>query len=359
MNTAFSQTRFVPGLMALVAAAGLANRAHAVAIPVAAGWTGGVFDTGGLLNPAANGGFTLGGLEVDPAGGRVYVVGANVGVGLTSSSLRMLSSTGLGTAVLDASGVAPLSYATRGTDLTYNAGSYYVAASRVGGAPGIYGFTPGGGQPVYAAGGGIPSWATSGLTFNAAGTMARVTSDLGTGHHSVLAGAVASTLLVGQGAVPGGYGAGADDHAVTPGGRVLVAEDIGRGIYDITGGPGAVALFANPNILGGPGFAGPGVGSRITVHPVSGDLFLAWGDSGDRIIRVAADGLSVETIATGFSRGVRDIDWGLDGTGTLCLFATEVSTTGIGTIYSFKIPAPGTGTLLALGGFCMARRRRR
>jgi len=136
MNTAFSQTRFVPGLMALVAAAGLANRAHAVAIPVAAGWTGGVFDTGGLLNPAANGGFTLGGLEVDPAGGRVYVVGANVGVGLTSSSLRMLSSTGLGTAVLDASGVAPLSYATRGTDLTYNAGSYYVAASRVGGAPG-------------------------------------------------------------------------------------------------------------------------------------------------------------------------------------------------------------------------------
>jgi len=369
-----------------------------------------VYDTGGQLNFANNGGFYLNGLEVDPAGGTVYVAASDAIFGGTSSVVRLIGSTGPGTAFLDASGTQLLSYTTRGVDLTYLSGSYYVAAcapagipnkgSPCSGIPGIYGFTPGGGQPTYASGGSIPGWATSGLTFNAGGASALVTSDVGIGHWNVTPPST-GTLLVNNTPLPGGYVDSGDDHVVTLDGRVLIMADGGSAIYDVTGGPGSVFLFFDMTAI--PGFPGCGVvgpppkseaysdkqakggpcfGSRGTVDPVTGDIFYAYAVGGATIFRITSNGAFGEVFATGFVDGVVDIDFGpaSDGGGDFSLYATEVAgiaaeekgTGGpVGSIYEFvrinRGPIPTLSVwgklamilaLLGIAGYMLSRRQR-
>ncbi len=195
-----------PGLIGLIVTGLATSVAWAVPQSQVGEFQAEVYDTGGQLNFANNGGFYLNGLEVDPAGGTVYVAASDAIAGSASSIVRLIGSTGPGTAALDSSGTRLLTYVTRGVDLTYLSGSYYVAACEPAGIPnkgagpcqgipGVYGFTPGGGQPTYASGGSVPGWATSGLTFNAGGASALVTSDVGIGHWNVTPPST-GTLLV-------------------------------------------------------------------------------------------------------------------------------------------------------------------
>ncbi len=351
--------------LGLVGIIGLSVESAAAVVVLDPTATLSVYDTGGMLNSGTNGGFYLGGLEVDPAGGAVYASAHNVIPGGMSSQLRLIKSTGPGTAILDSSGAFPLRQTTRGVDLTYLNGKYYVAAMDLSAASlgGIYGITPGAaGLTTFAAGPGIPRWATSGLTFDAAGTTALVTSDGPIGHHSVAAGAITSTNLVSSSSLPTGFGRPADDHVVTKDGRTIVITDSSAQLMDVTGGPGTVTELFNLAPLGGT----VGVGSRGVVDPVSGDIFAAMGDSGGkRIFRVKADGSSGIIFADGFTGdGVRDLAFGLssDGSGTMSLYAAETFG-GIGTIYEFKtVPEPSTLTLLCLGAFALlgiGRRRGR
>lgn len=370
------------------------------ALPTATGeFRATIYDTGGLLNAVNNGGFFLNGLEVDPAGGTVYVAASDAVFGDTSSAIRLINSTGLGTAALDAAGVSSLIYTTRGVDLTFLGGSYYVAAcvplTPPGKGmppapcftPGIYGWTPGVGPVTFASGGTIPGWATSGLTFNPGGGSALVTSDVGISHWLVTPPST-GTLLVDDDPLPTGYESGADDHVITTDGRVLVMGDFSGRIYDITGGPGSVSLFFDVSTI--PGFPGCGpapgcFGSRGTVDPVTGDIFYAYAVGGDTIFRIRPDGSAGEVFATGFVNGVVDIDFGpaSDGSGGISLYATEVAGTigipgkggpggpdnDVGTIYEFVRISPIIPTLsdwgksllilmlLGIAGFTLVRRR--
>jgi hypothetical protein len=346
----------------LSAAAIVAAGGAALGVPISndPAWTVNVYDTGGFLDPATNNGLFLGGLEVDPAGGTVYVVGHDVAPGGASNVSILIRSTGPGTAVVDPAG-GPLQQWTRGNDLTYSNGQYYIAANRPTPSAllgGVYGFTPGvAGFATWAEG--QMYWETSGLTFNAAGTQGLVTSDVGIGHHAVAAGTPFSTLLVDEQPAPTGYGGGADDHVITLDGRTIVVTDQQRWLYDITGGAGAVAQFFDLATI--PGATFPGVGSRGTVDPATGDLFVAYATGGTEIYRIRADGSAGSIFATGFVSGVRDIDFGLasDGSGNFSLYATEIDgTTGIGSIYEFVIPGPSALAALALAGVVATRRRR-
>jgi len=363
-----------------------------------------VYDTGGQLNLDNNGGFFLGGLEADPAGGAVYVVSEG---GAAAPALRLIRSNGLGTAVFDGSGPQPWVYESRGNDLTYLSGNYYVAAcvfipgkgKGCQGTPGVYGFVPGVGATTFASGGTIPGWATSGLTFNESGTAALVSSDVGIGMWTVTPPS-SGVEFVNDDSVPTGYGAGVDDHVVMLDGRIITIGDSSRLLHDVTGGPGAVFEFFDladipgsdcgipksadqyAGNTGNKGMNCEGVGSRGAVDPVSGDIFVAMGSGGTTIFRIAADGSSGSIFATGFAF-VRDLDFGPSSAsgGNLSLYVTEVTGIGgggkgpiqsVGTIYEidgFFLGHPTIPTLniwglaalvlvLIAGGFVFVRRRR-
>ncbi len=192
----------------------------------------------------------------------------------------------------------------------------------------------------------------------------------------------------------------ADDHVVTPDGRVLIMADGGSAIYDVTGGPGSVFLFFDMTTI--PGFpgcgggpppkseaygdteakgGGPCFGSRGTVDPVTGDIFYAYAVRGTTIYRITPNGAFGEVFATGFVDGVVDMDFGpaSDGGGDSSLYATEVAgivtpekgTSGpVGSIYEFvrvnRGPIPTLSfwgklamilALLGIAGFVLVRRR--
>ena len=339
-----------------ICAISLSGYQAALAVPIAveAGSSVSIYDTGGALDVD-----TLWGLEVDPTGGAVYAIS-----GGTGSPMNFIKSTGAGTAAVDSS--AALDHVGRGIDLTHLGGKYYVAANLAGAPSGVYGFTPGAaGLTTYATAGGV-SWATSGLTFDAAGTTALVTSDVGIGHHSLAMGAASTTLLVNSDPLPTGYVFGADDHVVTLDGRTIIVTDADFSLYDATGGAGSVSLLFDGSGLGEASF-----GSRGAVDPWSGDIFMAYaiGDVDTAIYRVAADGSGVSLFATGFDLGVKDLDFGLssNGSGTVSLYATETNSAGVGSIYEFNfvhndaaVPEPITAALglMGLGVLGMATRRR-
>ncbi len=352
--------------VAAIVAAGTTQVGLAVPIAEDPTWTVHTYDTGGNLNPGSNGGYYLGGLEVDPNApepfGRVFVIGHDVPPGGASSFIQIIRSTGLNSSALDPAGGA-LQQITRANDLTYNPdnGQYCVAATRVGlTSGGVYGFTPGTpGFSNFQQGAGIPAWETSGLTFSSPST-ARVTSDVGIGHHAVNKGLPFSTLLVDQSPLPNGYEDGADDHVRMLDNTYIVAGDQTRKLYDVTNGPGTVTVFFDLFTI--PGFSDHiSVGSRATVDPITGDLFIAYALGGTQILRVYADGSGGEVFASGFVDGVRDIDFGPSSLndGTFSLYATEIAG-GVGSIYEFRIiPSPGTLTMLVFGASAALRRRPR
>lgn len=407
--------KFLSGLVGLVATCIVSSTAWAVPISLDPEHPVSVYDTGGQLDPGNNGGFTLGGLEAAPGGNVVYVVAANVSPGGLSLTLRLIRSAGLGTAVLDGSGAQPWSYWSRGNDLTHLNGNYYVAAcvqpgkgdaACSGAAGGIYGFVPGVGSTTFATGGSIPDWATSGLTFNSAGTQALVSSDVGIGMWTVTPPS-SGVLFANDGPTPGGYVSGVDDHVVTLDGRIITIGDGSRLLHDVTGGPGSIFEFFDLADIPGSSCSGGaikgaggsnydvasdkgpvdtcfGFGSRGAVDPVSGDIFVAFGTGGTSIFRIAADGSSGSVFATGFAF-IRDLDFGPanDGNG-FSLYVTEVTgfagggkgpvPVAVGSIYEF----PGFGraqpiiptlsfwgklamilVLMGIAGVMLSRRQRR
>ena len=327
------------GALAAIALAG----AHAGAAPTAEAPGSSVmtFDSGGQLNPGNNGGFVLGGLEVDPANGRVFALAHDVPVWSVSGQARLLVSVGPGTAAPDASGPFPLTQQTRATDLTHHDGVYYVAAIN-NGNPGIFGIEPGNGAlQTFAAGPSIPRWATSGLTFDDGGGSARVTSDFEIGHHRVDQGDTSSTALAGQMPLPSGYGDAASDHVVTRDGRTIVAGEVSRMLFDVSQGSGNVEMFFDLTTVPGYADAGAGIfGSRAALDPVSGDIFVAYAVNGSQIYRIARDGSVGQLFASGFVGGVRDLAFGQasDGSGAVSLFAAEVAGGTTGSIYEFFVP---------------------
>ena len=331
------------------------------------------FDSGGFLDPIANGGFTLGGLEVDPVSGKVFVLGSDGGTGATSTAVQLIGSTGAGTAAA-VGAVVPFKLNARGYDLTQHPsdGKLYTAGtlSLAGPVDGIHGFDPAGiGAPVTFATT-SSGFATSGLTFNAAGTSALVTTDgvdtavLPNGLYSVPAFGP-EVLIVGSAALPTGVGA-TDDHVVTLDGRTIVAGDGSHDLWDATGGAGLVSLLIDldtiPAVLPALGALG---GDRATLDPWSGDIFYAHaltpGSPG--IIRIKADGSAATVFALGFA-GLRDIDFGpaSSGSGGGSIYATEVDiVTGVGSIYEFEIthvPEPSTLILLLMGVVTLGLRGR-
>jgi len=334
----------------------------AVSAPVSLdpAWTPTIFDTGGLLNPGISGLF-MSGLEVGP-GGTVYVLGHDVPPGGSSGTTALLGSVGLGTAFVDNPGV-PISQVTRANDLTFNpaTGDLHFVGNAIGGPGGVFGFTPGSaGFSTFAAGAGMPFWATSGLTFDAGGGVATVTSDVGIGHHIIPAGAVGSAPVVNDDPLPLGYEAGADDHVVTLDGRTIVHGDFSRKLYDVSGGAGTVSVLFDLTTLAS--FVDTGFfGSRAAVDPATGDIFVGWGVGGTDIFRIKDDGSSASLFATGFVDGIRDLDFGPSsmGDGTFSLYVNEINLgMDIGTIYEFKIPTPGAMSLLAIAGLAATRRKR-
>ena len=332
------------------------------------------FDTGGLLSPALNGGFTVGGLEVDPAGGTVYVVASDGGFGGTSTVVQLLSSTGLGTATA-VGAAAPIKLNARGYDLTHNAGLYYVAGTLSAAAPvhGIHGLDPAGVAAPSTFATTTSGFATSGLTFNAAGTSALVSTDgvdtavLPNGLYSVPGGGPEAPVVL-TGALPGGIPTGTDDHVITLDGRTIVVGDGSHDLWDVSGGAGAVSLLVDLDLIPAvaPFLSGGGV--RSAVDPWTGDIFIGWGLFGSDIIRVAADGSGAIHFATGLL-STRDLDIGLssNGSGGVSLYVTEEDTAGVGSIYEFTlshnegaVPEPITATLglMGLGVLGMATRRR-
>ena len=333
------------------------------------------FDTGGLLNPALNGGLTVGGLEVDPAGGTVYVVASDGGFGGTSTVVQLLSSTGLGTATA-VGAAAPIKLNARGFDVTHNAGLYYVAGTLGAAAPvhGIHGLDPAGVAAPSTFATTTSGFATSGLTFDAAGTTALVSTDgvdpvvLPNGLYSVPAGGPEAAVVLG-GALPGGISGGTDDHVITLDGRTIVVGDGSFDLWDVSGGAGAVSLLVDLNTIPAVAPVLFGGGVRAAVDPWTGDIFMGWGLFGPDIIRVAADGSGAIHFATGFD-SVRDLDIGLssDGSGGVSLYVTEEDVNGVGSIYEFTlshneggaVPEPLTAALglMGLATLGMATRRR-
>ena len=318
------------------------------------------FDAGGSLDAFINGGLTLGGLEVTGPGS-VHVVGADGSVGGTSSRLQLFHSTGLGTAV-PVGAPAPIALNTRGFDLTPNPadGNLYVAGTLRNPlpVPGLYGFDPAGVAPVSSFATTTLGWATSGITFDAAGASALVTTD-GAGAGSVPNGLYAvpaggpQVPLVTLGPLPAGIPSGTDDHVITLDGRTIVVGDGSHDLWDATGGAGSVSLLVDLDPLLLPLGARLGVGGvRAAVEPGTGDIFIAWGLSvGADIVRVKDDGSAASVFARGMDgERIRDLDFGpaSDGSGRHSLYVSAAMANGGGTIYEITLVPEPAGSALVL-----------
>jgi len=142
------------------------------------GVTVSTFDTGGMLNLDNNGGYTLGGLEVDPSGGGVFVVAGDSNIYSYTESLQLIHSQGLGTAIA-VELPEPIGLVSYAYDLTRGPEGRYYVAGALSGVGGSYGFDPSGVTAVTAFASGTLTWSTSGLTFDPAGTIALVSTDGG------------------------------------------------------------------------------------------------------------------------------------------------------------------------------------
>lgn len=298
--------------------------------------------SGGLLDPSGNGGFYLGGIEVDPETLGVHVLAHDTPPEGVSSEAIILE-VGSGGTVSISVGPVDLEQLTRGNDLTRSGDRLYVAGI-IDDVGGIYGFEPNSSSLFpFAFGVGMPQWSTSGLTFNDDGTTARVTSNAGIGHHIIDFADSASMPVVDEGQAPNGYNGTASDHVVTEDGRVLVIGDSSDTIWDITGGTGNVVPFFDLTTIPGFETSSSTRGTRGTIDPVSGDIFVSHAIGGTKIYRIKADASRGLVFADGFAPGVRDIDFPPVEPGTPArLYATELTddTQGPaqGAVWSFNVP---------------------
>lgn len=365
-----SNTIWVVGcLSALIGAISV----YAAPVGLVPGANIGVYDTGGALNgivgaTAVN---VIGGIEVDPVSGDVFVTVHDGGVGGTVSTLQLVMSTGLGSAT-NVGAAIPLVFNARGNDLTRNpADGLLYAVGTLSGMPGVHGLDPSGVAPPVNFATLSSGSATSGLVFNNAGTMALYSTDgaaagvLPNGAYSIAAGGPEVPIALG-GALPNGIPGGTDDIVVTLDGRTLIIGDGSHEIWDATGGAGALSLLVDLDTIPGLGGHLSGGGVRASVDPVTGDIYIAYGLNGaGSIVRVRDDGSSAEAFATGFGF-VRDLDFGPASSGSgISLYITE-HVNGqqgiVNTIYEANInaipePASAVLALLAFGGLAVRRRR--
>lgn len=355
-------------LVALGSLVVLATSAVAAPTPVHPAVSLTVFDAGGSLDAPTNGGYTLGGLEVD-ATGSVFVIGAGGNVGTPSTSLQLFQSTGLGTA--SPVGLPePIQLNSRGFDLTENPadGNLYVVGTlfTAAPAPGIHGFDPAGVAPLSTFATTTGTWATSGLTFDAAGSTALVTTD-GSGAATVnglyrIPAGGPEALVVGSAPLPAGIGP-TDDHVITLDGRTIVVGDGVHDIWDASGGAGSISLLIDLDVA----TPGPGMGlggNRAAVDPVSGDIFVAWGlSAGTDIVRVKADGSGAARFAKGMpGERIRDLAFGpaSSGDGQTNLYVSAAMLNGQGAIYELTtIPEPSAMAMIFLGATALMARRNR
>jgi hypothetical protein len=312
-----------------------------------------VFDSGGALTRGSNGGFTLGGLEVDPLGNGVFVIAGDSNIFDITASLQLIHSTGMGSSATVGM-PEPISLIPWAYDLTRGADGRYYVAGALSGVGGVYGFDPVGESPVNAFITGTPTWATSGLTLDVTGAIALISTDgssstSSNGLYQITSDGVV-TKLINPGELPHGIPHGTDDHVMTLDGRIILAGDKSHELWDVTAGPGSVTLLADLDAYFSQGeVPGWGIndnvwGSRATVDPVSGDIFYSHGAAVPTttpmsIIRVTADGSTASLFATGFSV-LRDLDFGPSSHGEgRSLYVTEFSG-GVGTIYELAFAEP-------------------
>ena len=324
----------------LIAPLSLASGAYGAPTPQQAGSEVKTVASGGLLNATQNGGFFVGGLEVHPMTGSVFVLAHNVSVWGFSSSIRFLEIPLGEDAELSGNPFTMTEQQSRGNDLVFKDGLFYFAGRR-GVINGIYGFTPGSATiTTYASGAGIPRWATSGLTFSEDGTMARVTSNALLGHYMVSQGSSNATQVVTEQALPTGLGGSASDHVITKDNRIIAAGESSRRLLDITMGAGNVTVFFDLTTIPGADFSGAPFGSRAAIDPVSGDIFVSYAVDSKQIFRVRADGSQGILFADGFTGTIRDIDFGpaTDGSGRRNLFVSAIDAPSTGAVYEFTVP---------------------
>ncbi len=296
--------------------------------------------SGGVLNATVNGGYFLGGLEVDPESGAIVLIAHNTPVWGFSNAVRFIEIPVGGVPELSGAPFTQVEQQTRGNDLTLIDGVYYFAGRR-GVINGIYGFVPGQSTlETYAAGAGIPRWATSGLTFSSDGTMARVTSNALLGHYMVAEGATSATQVVTEQPLPTGLGGAASDHVITKDDRIIAIGESGRKLLDITNGAGNVAVLFDLNTLVDVNVNDGSFGSRAAVDPVSGDIFVSYAVGSTKIYRIKADGSGGILFADGFTGTTRDIDFGpaTDGSGAWNLFVSAIDAPSTGAVYEFTVP---------------------
>ena len=297
-----------------------------------------VFDRGGFLNPSTNGGYYMQGLEVAPDGSGVFVAQANAapfnGPSSLSTMNRLVKSTGLGTAVQVGATLNVGNHRTWGNDLTLGPnGRYYIFTKT-----GIWGFDPAGGAASSFATWATKNVASSGITFNADGSQALISTDWPGGVYRISKNAIkfppkintASTLW--------------DDHVITPTGRTILCTEPKFGIQELLPNGSLVKVYdlkTDPDVNAA--LTAAGYGARCAIHPVSGDIFwtMSFQTNAPIIVRIKADLSDATVFAKGFVADVRDLDFGPRSSGVAgySLYVSENErTTGVGTIY--EIPTP-------------------
>ena len=315
------------------------------------------FDQGGVLDFATAGGH-LGAIEVTAAG-EVFVIIDTPSLGELTSSLRLVRSSGPQTAQF-VGPAQPITLMPWASDLTLGPGGLLYVAGAMNNVGGIFGFDPDGVAAPQAFASGTCSFSTSGLTFAADGSHALVSTD---GSQTDCANGLfrvwpdgSSDHLITQLDVPDGIPRGTDDHTVMLDGRVILAGDKSRDLWDVTQGPGGVAVAIDLDriftIVDIPSWNGADrvFGSRIAVDPVSGDLFYSHSagnpDKQMTILRISADFATASIFAEGFSI-LRDLDFGPAGSdNSRSLFVVEQQRAALipgsgdsGVIYEIAFPA--------------------
>ena len=318
-----------------------------------------LYDEGGALAYTANGGHVTG-IEA-PGDGAVYVTVAVPSLGVLTTELKLLRSTGPGSAV-QVGAPQPITLMPWAADLTAGPNGLLYVAGAMGGVGGIYGLDPQGIAEPQAYAAGSCSFATSGLTFAPDGSYALVSTDGSSvtctnGLYRVWPDGSFEHVIPWLD-LPDGIPRGADDHTVTPGGDIILAGDKSHDLWDATAGAGAVELavdldaeFTGSEI---PGWAGgnPVFGSRIAVHPHTGHLYYTHGSGAPdklmSIVRYELDTGNASLFAEGFAI-LRDLDFGPSSSGSgVSLYVLELSRVDmaagpgdVGAVHEIAFPADG------------------